>query len=159
MHGASRIMKIPLGDIRAVTLIELLIVIFIISLVLASILPTFSGFGSNDVTDDARLVASVIRYLDDTSRNTREQLTMVLDLDEKTVSYPGDTENVLKKIGSLYSVKLTSDEEKKSGMIQIDFPPSGLSERLRVMLSGDSEFMTVLYNPYSGRVIIEKEAG
>ncbi len=151
-------MKKRLNDNRAFTLIEMLVVVFIISLIAAVVLPSLSGFGSKDVTDDARLVASVIRYLNDTSRNTRETTYMILDLDKNTLTYPKDEKNVIKKIGSLYSVKLTSAEEKSSGSIKVDFQPSGLSAQLLVRLSGDSQLVDVLYNPYSGRVMIEREA-
>jgi general secretion pathway protein H len=150
--------KIRLKDSRAFTLIEMLVVVFIISLIAAVVLPSFSGFGSKDVTDDARLMASVIRYLNDTSRNTGEAKYMILDLDKKTVSYPDDKGTVIKNIGSLYSAKLTSASEMHSGSIRVDFQPSGLSAQLLVRLSGDSQLLDVLYNPYSGRVMIEREA-
>ena len=48
------------------TLIELVVVIFVVSLVVAISLPSFRHIGANTLKSDARRVASILRYLNET---------------------------------------------------------------------------------------------
>lgn len=144
---------------RAFTLIEIIITVFIVTLVMAVVLPSFYSLGGKDTASDAKAAASIIRFLNDTSRNTRSEATMVFDLDGGTVSYKTEDKEETMEIRSLYSVELTSEGEKKGGEVTVTFSAGGLMERLRVRFHRNSEYMATVYNPYSGRVMIKKETG
>ena len=129
----------------AFTLIEIMIVVFIISLFAVIVLPSFYEFGSAGSERDARMVASIIRYLNDTSQNTQSKLTLIVNVDNKTFSYPGRKGKETKIIGSLYSIRLSSSKEETKKSVTIHFDAGGLSEGLTVKLRGDSGFYDVIY--------------
>ena len=139
---------------KAFTLIEILLAVFILSLLMAAVIPALSGFNVRGIKDDARLAASIIRYLQETSQNTKKTLSMVVDLDKKIITYERDAKVEILKIDGLHSVKLTSMEEKVGGEIKVFFPATGCMERLAVKLNSKSGYMEVIYNPFSGRVIV-----
>lgn len=139
---------------KAFTLIEMLLVVFILSLLMAAVIPALSGFNIRGVKDDARLVASIIRYLQETSQNRKMALTMIVNLDKKIITYEKDAKVEIRKIDGLHSVKLTSMEEKVEGEVKVFFPATGFIERLAIKLNNKSGYMEIVYNPFSGRVII-----
>jgi prepilin-type N-terminal cleavage/methylation domain-containing protein len=138
------------------TLIELIIVVFIITIVTAAVLPSFFNFMSKDIASDAQFMASAIRYLEDNSTNTGTDSEMVINLDGKTVSYKTAEKEETREIDSLYSVELTSGGLKENGEVTVHFSSEGLTEKLKFKLYDKSLAMDVVYNPYSARVIVEK---
>jgi prepilin-type N-terminal cleavage/methylation domain-containing protein len=141
---------------RAFTFLEVVIVVFIVSILAAVILPSLFRSSVNSYDDDARMVASVLRYAKDRAQFSMSQVLINIDLDRKTLSFDREGKKEVKKIDSLHAVKVTSSKKKLSGKVTITFPDSGLSERITVRLTANSGFLDVICNPYSGKVTIEK---
>jgi len=140
---------------RGFTLIELVFVVFILTIVAAVVFPSFYTALSRSTSSEANLVASVIRYLNDVSRNTATEARLLLNLDERSISYESFEKQGSYEIESLYSAELTSTGVAEKGETAVVFPPTGLQEMLRVRLGEGTKFLEVLYNPYSGRVSVE----
>lgn len=137
------------------TLLEIIIVVFLLTIVTAVVLPSFSSVAPRDISLEAKSVASIIRHLDDTSRNTGTDALLTINLDVKTISYKSSEQEDSKDIGSLYSVETASSGLKEKGEVKIVFPPAGLLEVLRITLFEGPSYKDIIYNPYIGRVVIQ----
>jgi prepilin-type N-terminal cleavage/methylation domain-containing protein len=143
---------------KAFTFLEVVIVVFIVSILAAVVLPEFLSSSVNSHDDDARMVASILRFAKDRAQFSMNEESIDIDLDKKTLSFEREGKKEVKKIDSLHAVKVSSSKKKLSGMVTVIFPDSGLSERITVRLIADSGFLDVICNPYSGKVTIEKVA-
>jgi len=137
------------------TLLEVMLVVFLITIVTAAVLPSFKNVLSPDISDDAKQVVSIVRMFLDVSGSTGTMLPMVINLDGKTIHYIDEDKEAVRRIGSLYSVETASSGLKVNGEVDVKFQPSGFSEYLRVRLFDGDEYLDVVYNPYSGRVLVK----
>jgi general secretion pathway protein H len=142
------------------TLIELIVVVFIISLTAALVFPSFYGLGEGKVSSDAKKIASLLRYLNDTAIYTKETYSLKFDLQDDSLSWKGPDGDKREVIKSLSSVYLSSKGEIKEGEVTIFFGPLGASENIQVHLKNKEKGMTVTFSPISGRAkIVEKDEG
>lgn len=144
------------GIQRGFTLLEVILVVFLITIVTAAVLPSFSNLFSRDISADSRTVASIIRLLIDDSGSTGTALPMVIDLDEKRIHYVKEGTEAIKDVDSLYAVETASDGLKENGKVKLEFLPSGFSEYMKVRLFDGDRDMDVIYNPYTGRVTVRE---
>jgi len=136
------------------TLLELLAVIFIISLFFALAVPSFTGLGTDGVKSDAKRIASILRYLNDNSISTKEVFEMKFRFSDKLVIYQGPEGEKTEKIEELRGVELPSHGMVREGEAVVFFGPAGASEALSVYLGEGKDALTVELNPLSGRVKI-----
>lgn len=144
------------------TLLELLVVIFIVSLFLAVSVPSFTGMESNEMKSEAKRIASILRYLNDTAMAKKETMNLTVDFEDNSFTYT--TEEGEKKEGVKYlmSLFLETKGEIRSGKVKITFTPLGagefmmfyLSETNSSLINHNSSPITVELNPLSGRVKI-----
>ncbi len=139
---------------RAFTLLELVVVLFIVSLALAIAYPTVNLL-KDARKSDAKRFASLLRNLNDSAINRKETYEMTVDLEEKGVSWDTDEGKKQGEFKSLEGLYVTSRGTVKSGTLTIFFGPLGFQEILRASFRGDEEVYMVSYNPYSRRVKIE----
>src|SRR5208282_1143636 len=71
------------------TLLELFAVVFIISLLTAVVLPSLYGLSDNKLKSDARKMASLLRYLNDSSISSKKTLSLKFDLQEGSILWQG----------------------------------------------------------------------
>ena len=71
------------------TLLELLVVIFIVSLLLAVTFPSFTFQTDESLKSEAGRVASILRYLNDDTISTKEASALKIIFAEKTLHYKG----------------------------------------------------------------------
>ena len=71
------------------TLLELLVVLFIISILIAAVFPSLHIIEGWGLASDARRIASVLRYLNDNSVATKETCTLKVDFRESALSWKG----------------------------------------------------------------------
>ena len=102
------------------------------------------------------MIASIIRFAKDSAQFSMSEVSIDIDLDKKTLSFDRENKKEVRKVRSLHSVKITSLKERSSGKMTVIFPDSWLSERITVSLTDKSGYLDVIYNPYSGKVTIEK---
>lgn len=148
------------------TLIELIVVIFIVSLFLAITVPSFTGIESHNAKTEVKRIASILRYLNDTASARKEELYLTVDLNNHSISYTTEEGERMERIEYLRSVFLETKGEINDGSVKITFTPTGAGEFLRFYLDNnrDSErsstsgkaLIVVEFNPLSGRVRIDE---
>ncbi|MBF0557587.1 MAG: prepilin-type N-terminal cleavage/methylation domain-containing protein [Nitrospirae bacterium] len=136
------------------TLIELMAVVFIISLLTAVVLPSFFRSGDNRLKSEARKMASLLRYLNDSSISTKKILSLKFDIQEGSMSWLGPDGEKSEQVKSLAGVELQSKGDIKEGQVTVFFGPLGITENISVHLKNDKKAMTVTLNAISGRAKI-----
>jgi prepilin-type N-terminal cleavage/methylation domain-containing protein len=140
------------------TLLELIVVLFIISLVMALILPSFSGFGENKLKSESREMASILRYMNDSAASRKETFLMRFDLDEGKVYWKGPDGEKTKRFDDITGVTTQSRGRVSNGEVIVFFEPLGIQENLSVHMSKDKKDMTITLNHLSGKVKITGNA-
>lgn len=136
------------------TFFELALALFIISLALAIILPSFSGLGESRMTSDAKRIASILRYLNDSSIAIKDTFSVTFDFNNRMVSYQGPEGEKRERFETLSAVELPSKGSVREGELTLFFGPSGAMENITVHLTHDKSTLTVGLNYLSGRVKI-----
>lgn len=136
------------------TLLEIVLVVFIISLFTALALPSFSNLGSRGVKNDAKKLASLLRYLNDSSIYTKKNFQLNIDFREKRVSWNGPDGDKSQELGNITAVTLLSKGVVREGQVIIFFGPLGLGENIEITLNKDEHEAKVSMNSLSGRVKI-----
>jgi general secretion pathway protein H len=144
-------------DKEGFTLLELVAVVFIISLLTAVVLPSFYGFSDNKLKPEARKMASLLRYLNDSSISTKKTLSLKFDLQESSIVWQGSDGEKTERLKNLSSVELQSKGEIKEGQITVFFGPLGIRENIAIHLKGEKKGMTVTFNSISGRAKITED--
>jgi len=137
------------------TLLELMVVIFIISVVLALSLPTFTGMGENKIMSDAKKIASILRYLNDSAISTKESLTLKVDFRDKVIGYDSPEGEKSEQFDSLTGVELQSKGLVTEGELFVFFSPLGAQENITMYLGDEGSAVAVILNSMNGRVKIK----
>jgi len=138
------------------TLLELVVVIFVLSLVLALSLPSFTGIGESKIQSDAKRLASILRYLNDSAISTKESLYLKINFQDKTIHYNGPDGEKTETFDALSDIELQSKGTVSEGEATVLFGPSGASESLQLHLRSEKQDLTIALNALSGRVKITK---
>jgi general secretion pathway protein H len=154
-----RISRTGICSKRGFTLLELIVVLFIISLVAAIILPSFAGFGESKLKSESREMASILRYMNDSAVSRKETFLMKFDLDEGTVYWAGPDGEKTRRFDDMTGVTTQSKGKVSKGEITLFFGPFGIQENLSVHMSKGDKGMTITLNYLSGRVKIKDEGG
>ncbi len=136
------------------TLLELLVVIFILSVITALVIPSFYGSGEGRLKSEAGKIASLLRYLNDTAISRKETYFLTLNLDTKIAKWETPEGKYSEKFESLITLSTTSSKNVSKGEITLFFNPLGLQENLIVTLKDKEQEMSVSFNPLSGRTKI-----
>ena len=131
-------------------------VIFVLSLVLAVSLPSFIGMGESKIQSEAKRLASILRYLNDSAISTKESLSLKVNFQDKTIQYNGPDGEKTESVEALSSVELQSKGTVSEGEVTIFFGPSGASESFQMHLSSEKQEVIVAFNAISGRVKIKQ---
>ena len=136
------------------TLFELIVVIFLISLMLVLSIPSFTFIGEHKIQSEAKKLASILRYLNDSSVSLKKTFKLKVDFREKSLNFNGPDCEKEMFLDNINAVDLQSKGLVTEGDITIFFGPLGVSEALSFILSNNKRVMTVSLNPLSGRVKI-----
>lgn len=142
---------------KGITLIELILVISILSISAALIFPSFSVFETTKLKADAKKIASILRYLNESAITTKETASLKIDLKKKLLIY-SDTEGKKEELfETIRSAELQSKGMLSDGEITLFFYHSGAVENINIYLSDKKSNLIVTLNHLSGRVkIIEQ---
>jgi prepilin-type N-terminal cleavage/methylation domain-containing protein len=153
-----RISRAGISSKHGFTLLELVVVLFVISLVTALVLPSFIGFGEKRLKSEAREMASILRYMNDSAISRKETFFMRFDLNEGRVYWKGPDGDRSRRFADMTGVTTQSTGKVSKGEITLFFEPLGIQESLSVYMgSGDKE-MEINLNHLSGKVkIIQNE--
>jgi len=141
------------------TLLELMVVIFIVSVVLALALPSFTGVGENKAMSDAKRIASILRYLNDSAQSTKESLSLKVDFRDKVIEYSSPEGEKSERFDSLSGVELQSRGNVTEGELLFFFSPLGAQENIIMHLGDEDSAIEVTLNNLSGRVKIQSKDG
>ncbi len=142
---------------RGFTLLELLLVLCLASLLMAIVFPSLYGTEVMRLKSEAKRIASVLRYLNDSSIATKDPYSLTFDFGENTISWKGPDVDKTEQFKSLSSVDLSLKGNVREGRVIVSFGPLGIQESLVVHLGRPGEAMTVAFNQLSGRVTIKTD--
>jgi len=142
---------------RGFTLLELLVVLFLASLLMAIVFPSLYGTEGMRLKSESKRIASVLRYLNDSSIATKDPYSLTFDFGENTISWNGPDVDKTEQFKSLSSVELPSKGNVREGQVIVPFGPLGIQESLVVHLRQPGEAMTIALNQLSGRVAIKTD--
>lgn len=137
------------------TILELLVVIFLVSLMTALALPSFSVIGESRMQSDAKKLASILRYLNDSAISSKEALMLKVDFREKLLKYKGPDGERVETIANISALELQTKGMVSEGEIILFFNPTGAAEAFSFILKDDEKTVTVSFEPLSGRVKIQ----
>lgn len=148
LHNSSIIHR------RGFTLLELIIVLFIVLLVMAIVLPLFAGFGEGKLKSEAREMASILRYMNDSALSRKETFSIRFDLDKNMVSWKSPDGEKTRRFDDITGVTTQSKGMVSKGELIFFFEPLGIRENLDVHMSRGKKDMTITLNHLSGKVKI-----
>jgi len=138
----------------AFSLVELIIVIFIISLSTALIMPSFWDTGERALRSDAKQIGNTLRYVYDEAVGKKRTFTVKFNLDESVWGFESQNESRsfhLARNIVFKDVLIPSHGEISGGEVMIEFSPLGPEEPVTIHLMKDRKEYTVSFNHLSGR--------
>lgn len=148
-------MRISLiGKCKGFTLIELIVVVFIISVMLMASFPYIGFRESGRLKSEAAVLASVMRYLNDSAVTMKETYAVKFDLGQKTIRYKGPEGEKTKIINDLSSVSLQTGGIISDGEVIVFYTPLGASESFMINLKSDDYTVSISSNSLNGRISI-----
>jgi type II secretion system protein H len=136
------------------TLLELIVVIFIISLLAGVVFPSFRGLSGRQLNSDARRIASLLQYLNDSAMASKETFSLDFALQKGSISWKGPEGEKTESLKTLVGVDLQSKGMTREGLVTVFFSPLGIQEYMEILLKDDEKGMKVTFNPVSGRAKI-----
>jgi len=136
------------------TLIELIVVIFILSIASALILPSFTDIGEGSLKSDAKRIGNALRYIHDESVSKKKGYLFSINLDNDTYSFSGEGESKSFKLKDDVFIKdilIPSMGTHSEGEFIIKFGPLGTEEPITLHLAKEKDEYTVIFNNISGR--------
>jgi general secretion pathway protein H len=143
---------------RGFSLLELIVALFIVSLVLALVLPSFGVFGDNRLKSEAREMASVLRYLNDSASSRKETFALKFDLDKNVVSWKDPEGEKERVVEDLSGVTTQSNGTVTRGELIVFFEPVGIKQNMVIHMGRDNHSISVTLNHLSGKVRIKDES-
>ncbi|MDA8089891.1 MAG: prepilin-type N-terminal cleavage/methylation domain-containing protein [Nitrospiraceae bacterium] len=134
---------------KGFTFLELVVVLFIISLFFTLAVPAFRR---NYAQTDALKVASVLRELNDSSVAMKKNFDITFDMDAGKISWTGPEGKKSMDVKGLTQVAIPSRGAVKEGSLKVLFGPMGAPENIDVYMKGKGALWRVSLNELSGRV-------
>lgn len=139
------------------TLLELVIVIFIISLATALIMPSFIDIGGDTLKAEAKHLSNTLRYVYDEAVAKKRIYTLKFNLDDNSWGFEGEKEGRsfrTKKGVDLTDIMIPSLGRVSEGEVIVKFGPLGPEEPMILHLAKDEAEYTILFNHLNGRTKI-----
>jgi len=136
------------------TLLELIAALFVISIVMAIALPSFTDLGERRLKSEVREMASLLRHMNDSAVARKQTYFIRFDLDEGMVLWTGPDGKREKAFDDLTGVTTQATGRVSKGEITFFFEPLGTRENISVHMSDGGNEMSVTLHHLSGRVKI-----
>jgi type II secretion system protein H len=144
---------------KAFTLVELVVVLFIISLTTALVMPNLWNTGKRALKSEAKRIGATLRYINDEAIGKKRLFTVTFDLDSGSWGFRSEGESrkfQLNKDIILNDVHVPSLGKVSNGEVIMKFGASGPAEPLTVhLVAGDNDY-TVQFNHISGRSKVQR---
>lgn len=159
-----------LSDRKGITLLELLVVIVILGSVAAIVAPKLSAFEGFMLDSEARKVAGLLRYLDESATTKNVYYRVWFRPDEESfevesspdgVEFKGVRDASLKgykfRAGiDIEDVVVAGLGKVEAGEVSVVFNPGAGAGPFALHLKKNNAGLTIGYNPYSGKVTIKQ---
>ena len=142
------------GGNAAFTLIELVVVIFIISLTTALIMPNVWDSGERAVKSEAKRIGNTLRYIHDEAIGKKRVFLFTFNLDDDYWEYKSEknTRTFRMKDKVIFKdILVPSLGEVEFGEVTLTFRPTGPDEPVTIHLVKDEAEYTVIFNHINGR--------
>jgi len=136
------------------TLIELIVVIFILSIASALIIPSFMDAGEGSLKADAKRIGSALRYVNDEGVGKKKDYLFNINLDNDSYGFTGQGESRsfrLKDEVYLKDILIPSLGARLDGEVTVKFGPLGAEEPIILHLAKGKDDYTVIFNNISGK--------
>lgn len=142
--------------IRAFTLIELIVVIFILTLVYFFTIPSF--FKDNFIKDEVELI-SHLRVLREDSITSKREGYLTIDFKDRFFSFKSSSgqKKISMKEDERWEVYIPSRGNIKDGQVTVVFPPFPSIDFIVFYLDKESKNYTIFLNNITGEVELFKE--
>jgi prepilin-type N-terminal cleavage/methylation domain-containing protein len=143
----------------AFTLIELIIVLFILSLTTALIIPNLWETGEIGLRSEAKRIGNTLRYIYDEAAGKKQTYTLEIDLDARSWGFECESgsRKFEMKEGILFrDVIIPSLGRITTGKVRLPFGPLGPEEPITLHVLRDGAEYTVTFNHLNGRAKIYK---
>lgn len=147
------------------TLLELMVVIFIISLIAAVSYPALSrGTASFHLKATGRDIMNTFRFARDKAITEQTGIQIVIDKEKQEIALSDNLGENIRKYLLPHDIKIKrmalADREVLEGSFVIHFWPNGNSENAQVLLSSDAgSLLRIISDPLSGGARIEPAQG
>jgi prepilin-type N-terminal cleavage/methylation domain-containing protein len=147
------------------TLLELLVVIFIVSLVMAVSYPSLSrGAASLHLRTAGRDVLNTFRFAREKAITEQTETVVAIDKERQEIVLSDNLGENIRKYVLPHGVKIRTvsqaDHEVLDGPLTIRFFPNGSSENAQVLLISETgSLLRVISDPFSGGARIESVQG
>ena len=155
--GKMLISRAGISSKQGFTLLEIVVVLFIVSLVMAVVLPSFAGFGESKVRSEAREMASILRYMNDSAVSRKETFLIRFDLEKNMVTWQGPDGEKTKKFDDMTGVTTQSNGMVSKGELIVFIEPLGIQENLSIHMRRGKKGVVITLNHLSGKVKIKDE--
>lgn len=142
---------------KGFTLLELIVALFLISLIAAAVMPSFAAFGERKIRSEVREIASILRFVHDSAISRKETYWVKFDLDGNLIKWKSPEGEKAKRFENLTGVTTQSTGTVSKGEITVFIEPLGLRENLSVYVGAGDENMTISLNHLSGQVKIKEQ--
>jgi|GEM_PF-1503517 len=141
---------------KGFTLIEIIVVIFILSISLAIVFPSINT--KRSLNSEAKRLASILRYLLDNAITKKETFTLTVKFPERVLIYETSEGKREERFPDLENVQTSKDTIRENSSITIFFYPTGVKDLFTFVLKNEKEEYLVKINPVSYRVKIERRS-
>ncbi len=131
---------------RGFSLLEILVVIFIISLFSAVVWPWISSTFKEDESSEIDHLAATLRYIRDSSAQYKKSFRVKFNFKENSVTYEVPEGRRVMKTTTLIGIKTASKGLIKEGELSIVFRPEGYPEPFLLYFR---DGRCISYNPFS----------
>ena len=139
---------------RGFTLVELIIVIFIISMTAALIMPSLWDRGERALKAESRRISNTLRYIYDEALGKKQTYSLKINLDKDEWSYISKNESrsfKLKDSVMFKDIIVPSLGNVSFGEVIMAFGPLGPEEPVIVHLMKNEKEATITFNHITGR--------
>lgn len=141
------------------TLIELIVVLFIISLSLSLIMPSFWRSETDIIKSEARHISRTLRYIYDEAIGRKQTYLFSVNLDNETWGYTSEREQrtfMPQEDLDIQDIIVPSLGEISTGEVAVEFGPLGPEEPIILHLQKRKSVYTIMLNHLNGRIKILK---
>ena len=136
------------------TLIELIVVIFIISLTASIVMPSLWGSGERALKSEAKRIGNTLRYIYDEAISKKQTYRLKIDIENNTWAYESEGESRSFEIEDevmFKDITIPSHGEISIGEVTLIFGPLGPEEPITLHLMRNEAEYTVKFNHLNGR--------